>query len=159
MAIWQYIAYLIPENSLSPDGTLTGLAATADSFEHPSLAFNIAPTELEQLVSAFLPPRKSWHKNLHTWGDEERDDLNIWYAEDRIQSIRARLDLRDITRERIGKLVTLARQAGCCFLDGRTFEIVRAEEEMLLESIRRSRSAKFVADPSGFLQSQSREPA
>jgi hypothetical protein len=83
--------------------------------------------------------------------------VDVCSEEDRIESIRVRLDLRNITRERIAKLVELARKTGCYFLEGRTFQVVPAQEQALLESIRISLSATFVADPRGFIDRLSRE--
>lgn len=159
MAIWQYTAYLIPQAAVAADGRMAELMVTPVGFDHPPLVFPIAPATLEQLVDVFLPPRRSWHEHLRTWGDEAGDAIDIWYEGDRIDSIRVRLDLRDITRERIGCLVNLARKAGCCFLEAERLGVVPADDDALLESIGASGSARFVADPRGFLERLSREAA
>lgn len=157
MAVWQYIAYLIPETSLADDGTMKGLVVTPEMFEHPPLQFSVAPAEVERLISGYLPARGSWHNDLRVWGDDSRDDVDIWYEGERIDSIRVRLDLRHLTRDRIARVVEIARHIGCCFLEGRTFQVIPATEEALLASIRNSRPAKFVADPHGFLTSLARD--
>lgn len=159
MAVWQYIAYLIPTASLSEDGSLAGLTVTSESFDHPPLQYDIAPVALEKIISAYLPPRESWSPDIHAWGDERRDDIDINYGGERIDIIRARLDLRDVTIERIANLVRLAREIDCCFLEGRTFAVISADEDALVESIRASRPARFVRDPHGFLKNLSRDPS
>lgn len=150
MAIWQYTAYLIPETAVAPDGSLPGLTVTEESFEHPPLPFAVSANELERLIAEWLPPAKSWQADLHAWGDDARHDAEVWYEEGRIGHVRLRIDLREVTRDVVRRVLGIARAAGCRFLEARTFELVAATEDALLDSIRRSRPARFVQDPRGF---------
>lgn len=154
MAIWQYSVYLLPESWLRADGSVAGLVVDSQMMEHPPLQLGLTPVELEQLITAYLPRRPSWHEKLQRWGDDQRDDdVDVWYEKDQVTEIRVRLDLRNITTERIAKLLELTQNLKCIFVDACTGDVALATKEALLDSIRRSHSAKFVTDPHRYLES------
>jgi hypothetical protein len=160
MAIWQYVAHLIPAASVRLDGTLPGIVLDADGFELPQLAFPFSPVEFERVADDYLPRAKSsWSEKVGIWGDEDKDDLNLFAEGGAVTEIRARLDLRDPTIERVRKLLRFAQALQCCFVEGRTGQVFPATEEALVNSIRASRSAAFVADPQGFLKRLSQATA
>ena len=152
MAIWQYSVYLIPRANLAADGSLEGLVVMEDSFDHPPLIFRIAADELENAVAAILPPTKSWDENMHKFGDEQTHDVDVWYKEDRIASVRIRLDLRARIQEMLRQVVALSIKADCVFWDPRTLKVFPAEEIALIENIRTSRPANFIKNPTRFLE-------
>ena len=159
MAIWQYVTYLIPTSAVAPDGTLPGVAIDNDGFELPPLSFPFSSEQFEHLAADYLPPAKSWSDKVQVWGDDQKDDLDLFTEDGKAIEIRARLDLRDLTIERVRKLLRFAQALQCCFIEGRKGEVFAATEEALLNSIRTSRSAAFVVDPHGFLERLSQEPA
>jgi hypothetical protein len=154
MAIWQYITYLIPAASVGSDGTLSGIVVGDDGFELPPLSFPFTPTEFDRRATEYLAPAKSksWSEMAHFWGDEQKDDLFLFAEGEEVVEVRARLDLRDLTIERVRKLLRFTEALKCCFVEGRKGEVFAATEEALLNSIRTSRSAAFVVDPHGFLE-------
>jgi len=152
MAIWQYVIHLIPISALNSDGTVRGLTFADDSFDLPPLTLSISDDDLVAMVESHLAPSKSLHKHSRFWGNEVGDDVCMSYEDGRIHSVRIRLDLRNLERDRLAFVVELARRADCCFLEGRSFEVIAANEESLLESIRKSRPAQFLKDPEGFLR-------
>ena len=159
MAIWQYVTYLIPASAVGPDGTLPGIVVDNEGFELPPLSFPFSSEQFEQLASNYLQSAKSWSEKVRIWGDDRKDDLDLFTEDGKVIEVRARLDLRDLTIERVRKLLRLAQTLECCFVEGRKGEVFAATEEALLDSIRTSRSAAFVVDPHGFLKRLSQEPA
>jgi hypothetical protein len=159
MAVWQYVAYLVPTASLQEDGTLTGIVTHNDGFELPTVAFPFEPPEFEALANDYLPPAKSWSPKIRIWGDDAKDDVDLFVEDGRVVEVRVRLDLRDVTIERVQRLVRFAQMLRCCFVEGRKGEVVPAREDALLQSIRESLSAQFVTDPRGFFDRLSQPAA
>ena len=159
MAIWQYVTYLIPVASVGPDGTLPGMVVNDDAFQLPPLAFPFSSDEFERLAAGYLPPAKSWSTNVRIWGDEPKDDLNLFTEDGKALEIRARLDLRNLTINRVRKLLRFTRALQCCFVEGRKGQVFAATEDALVNSIRTSRSASFVRDPRDFLEDLSQASA
>lgn len=159
MAAWQYVTYLIPVSAVGPDGLLPGIVVDDECFELPSLSFPFSPEQFERLVQDYLPPAKSWGDDVRIWGNEQKDDLDLLTHDGKVIEIRARLDLRNLTIERVRKLVSLGQALQCCFVEGRKGEAFAATEEALLDSIRRSPPAAFVVDPHGFFERLSQDEA
>jgi hypothetical protein len=159
MAIWQYVTYLIPEEAVQLDGSVAGLKVVEEVIELPEAPFSCSLKDVEAALAGYLAPAESWSPNLRLWGDNQKDDIDVYFEGERVCEIRARLDLRDITRDRVVRLAALARRLKCCFLEGRTLEVVPATEEKLLASIAQSASAKFVRDPRGYLEGLGRDSA
>ena len=151
MAIWQYTAYLLPVTAIAPDGSIPGLNTGEDPLDIPDVPFSVMPDEIESVLAAYLPPAESWSPEIRTWGDSQKDDVQAVFEQGRFRQICARLDLRDITKERIARLLTLAQQLNCFLVEARTLEPVPATEEAIVASISKSAPAAFVRDPQGFL--------
>jgi hypothetical protein len=158
MAIWQYAAYLVPLDSVGPDGTLPSMVIDEETFDLPKLAFTFSSIEFEHYAANYLPPAKSWSDHVRLWGDDARDDLHLFTGGGTME-IRARLNLRDLTIERVRNLLRFAQALRCCFLEARKREVVTATVDALIESIRTSRSSAFVVDPHGFLRHLFRDEA
>lgn len=159
MAIWQFTIYLVPESACTADGTMPGLRVTDDGCELPRLQFAVSPALFEQLVADVLPPAKSWHKDLRAFGDVKRHDIRLWYEDGELREARVRIDLKEVTRADITRIVKLAFETGCHFLDVETQRVLPRDDAALLTAIQLSPSAKFVRHPRGFLESISNKAA
>jgi hypothetical protein len=159
MAVWQFTIYLVPNAAVAPDGSLPGVTVADGMFDLPPMTFAFAGDQLERLIQAILPPAKSWHADLRVFGDDERHDINIWYEDGRVCDVRIRIDLRNATAALVQQVAALGKDLECSFFEVSSKQVVPADEAALIDSIRHSRPARFVADPRGFLESLARERA
>lgn len=157
MAVWQYTIYLVPNTAVAADGSLPGVTFEDDVFDLPPLTFPFSGERPERSAQAILPPAKSWHTELRAFGDDDQHDINVWYEDGRVREVRVRIDLRSAAPSLVREVAGLGKELGCSFFDVDSGETVPADEAALLDSIRRSRPARFVTDPRGFLDSLARD--
>lgn len=149
VAVWQCDFALVPASALTharsdaPAGDLLAIDWWAES--QP-------PADLESRVGAFLPERESWSPpDLRTWGIEDGTCIDVWREGNRVDSIRVRIDARQIDLQSLREIVGLARYCDAAFLrhDGL---FVPATDETLTSAIDTSAAARFVDDPEAFIR-------
>lgn len=148
MAVWQCDFVLVPVRALTharsdaPAGDLLAIDWWAES--QP-------PADLESRIGRVLPERESWTPDLRTWGVEDGTRIDVWREGDRIDSIRVRIDARQIDLQSLREIVGLARHSDAAFLrhDGL---FVPATNEALTSAIDTSAAARFVDDPDAFIR-------
>lgn len=155
MAVWQYTLYLVPNAALANDGSLPGVTYEGMVFDLPLLTFGFTGDQLERSVAKILPRAKAWHQDLRAFGEEDRNEINIWYENESVRAVRIRLDLRIATPTLVKQLVSLGEKLGCSFFDPSGNAVVPADGQAMVSAIKRSPAAHFVSDPRGFLESLS----
>ena len=114
---------------------------------------NQPATGFEQQISLILPEAKSWSESVRIWGQEESDDAHVIYSDESkstVQEIGFRLDANKISPELIRQICVLARQVGCVLMTAE-YEILAADETMVLAAVNRSTAKRFVENPASTL--------
>lgn len=154
MAIWQYWLTSIPESVLLTKYEILPLAIPMELAEEFGWWSDNQPaTGFEQQISLILPEAKSWSTSMRMWGQEESDDAYVAYSDERrdtVEEIGFRLYASKISSELIRQICLLARQLSCVLMT-REFEILAADEGMVLTAVIHSTAKRFVDDPASTL--------
>lgn len=181
MAIWQFHIYIIPKKSLLnkyrqvPTSLVMNKEGWNDYFQNFNLdtepGFEDALTihwwlDLNINLNNFLPLAttfggiQSWTQDadgLRSFGDVDSNDFSICFNDqtNMVEEVSCRLDLRQIDRSFIDKVISLAIQFDCLLMDkkGRLYE---PSILALLEAIKLSNANRFVGDPEKFLNDLSK---
>ena len=96
-------------------------------------------------------------EGLRSFGDTEANDISICYDNktDKVGELSCRLDLRQIDKNFVDKIFSIATQFDCLLRDskGRLFQPTVAA---LADSIQLSNAKRFVTDPRQFLDDLSK---
>ena len=152
MATWQFSVELIPatwaeENSYSASAPYDEEGYDTERAwkdRQPDAAFKC-------VLSEILPPSKSWHEGLLTWGDESEHDIQVWLEDGVIDGIHIRLDRNQQLNEIIIRVVKAAKTLNCALFVPELKSVVEANEFELNNAIKNSNAAKFVRNPQDFL--------
>lgn len=152
MANWQYDFHLLPgASAIQHFGAMPAVISDA-AFDNVSWwkGFPDAVPGASQLGN-LLPDLQSWNDCVKRWGVEDGNRIDALYGLNGLEDIFVRVDVRDISVRFISEILSLARSLNLIVRlpDGR---IIRPSPQKLLEAIRISDSAKFVADPKSFFQ-------
>lgn len=154
MAIWQYRLTLIPESVLLTKYEILPPSIPLElAEEFRWWSDNQPSTGFEQQISLILPEAKSWSISMRMWGQEETDDAHVIYSDERkdaVEEIGFRLDANKISPELIRGICVLARQLRCVLMTA-DYEILAADEAMVLAAVNHSTAKRFVDNPASTL--------
>jgi len=154
MATWQFKIELVPRARVGAASNNVHTLYDSEGYDTSVAWEKYSPSiEVEPLMEAIFPKGESWHADLHTWGDEERSDIQIWYKNNRLESIAVRLDLREKYESLLSKVAYLASKLDCVVFIPESKSIIEPNVFALGKAATESNAAKFVKDPEGFLRS------
>jgi hypothetical protein len=181
MAIWQFHIYFIPRQSLLnkygrvPTQLMIDKEGWNDYSQNSDLeketnfedAFTISWwIDLNINLDDFLPLLKifgdiqSWTQGsdgLRSFGDTNTNDITVCFNDTTkiIEEVSSRLDLRQLDKSFIDKILSLATQFDCLLMD-RQGRLYQPSVAALLDSIKLSNANRFVGDPEQFLNDLSK---
>jgi hypothetical protein len=146
VAAWQCDFVLVP--AIAP-ATASAATAPIDLVAADWWAAAQPPADFESHITNFLPERTSWSPDLRTWGAEDGTRIDVWREGRRVDSIRIRVDTREVSAETVRHLTALAAHCDAAFLrhDGL---FVPNSAEALTSAIGTSAAARFVEDADTF---------
>lgn len=181
MAIWQFHIYLIPQKSLLnkygkvPTQLIMDTNGWSDYIHNADfdtepefedaltipwwLNLNINLTNILPLLEAF-GAIQNWTQNadgLRSFGDTETSDISVCFNDTTkvVEEISCRLDLRQLDKRFIDKILSLATQFECLLMD-RQGRLFKPSMEALFDAIKLTNANRFVADPEQFLNDLSK---
>ena len=118
--------------------------------------FDLTPadmTELSNQLSRLLPEKKSWHDEMRVWGQEETDDVQVWFKGNAVESVQMRLDVRHLALSRLSGLCLIARNFDWLLAvpEGPGLTVLRPTTEAIFRAVLKSPAQSFVEDPEAFL--------
>ena len=177
MAIWQFHIYFIPRQSLLdkyrhiPTELEMDKESWMDYFQNADLEnepeFEDALTiqwwlNLSLDINKFLPllqqfgDMQGWTakaESIRSFGGTETNDITVCFGNKtrKVEEVSCRLDLRQIDKDFVNKVLSLATQFDCLLMDrqGRLFEPTLTA---LADTIRLSNAKRFVNNPRQFLE-------
>jgi hypothetical protein len=181
MAIWQFHIYLIPKKSLLnkygqiPTQLVMDKKGWNNYFQNADLDtqpdFEDALTipwwvNLNINLDNFLPLLKnfgdiqSWTQNtdgLRSFGNPDTNDISICFDNTTqiVEEVSCRLDLRQLDKSFIDKVLSLATQFDCLLMD-RLGRLYQPSIAALFDTIKLSNANRFVGDPEEFLNDLSK---
>ena len=151
MAVWQFTLFLLPASDarmgeaglirLSPE-QVDGIVLTMPTDEVFETFDRLGP---------LLPEAKSWDAKLRMWGDAKTDDIQIWFDDDRVESVQFRLNAHGTSPALVEGICAIARDLGCV-LASQEGAIIQPTSEALSRMLSQSPATKFVRDPQGYLK-------
>ena len=158
MATWQFSVVLIPA-SWAEENSYSSSALYDDEGYDTECAWKGRQPEsgFKAVLGSILPPSKSWHEELLTWGNEKEHDIQVWFENETIDGIHIRLDLNQDLNEIIVKVVKSAKVLNCALFFPVLKLVVEANEFELKSAIKNSNAAKFVRNPHEFLNEISKK--
>jgi hypothetical protein len=177
MAIWQFHIYFIPKKSLLnkygqvPTQLVIYQEGWTDYFQNSNLEeapdFEDALTiqwwiDLNLNLDNFLPQLKTfgdvqcWTQNadgLMSFGDTETNDISVCFdiTTKIVEEVSCRLDLRQLDKSFIDKVLSLATEFDCLLMD-RQGRLYQPSIIALFDIIKLSNANRFVDDPEQFLK-------
>lgn len=158
MATWQFSVVLIPA-SWAEEHSYSSSALYDDEGYDTECAWKgrQPDSNFKESLGEILPPSKSCHDELLTWGNEKESDIQVWIENEIIDGIHIRLDLNQNFNDLIIMVVKVAKSLNCALFFPEFSSVVEANEFELKNAIKKSSAAKFVHDPEGFLNEISKK--
>jgi len=129
MAIWQVELTFIPVSWVEKrEFDISPLDSREDPGTNSAWGDGQPDPSFKYLFSKILPSTKAWDKNLLIWGDTQGNDIQVWYKDDRVISITARLDFRYDFNLLVVKIVKAARLLNCVIYFPEYDNIVESNE-------------------------------
>jgi len=152
MATWQFSVVLIPRSWAIENNYSSTLLVTEEGYD-TEIAWkeNQPNPEFMDILSKMLPPAKSWGNDLLCWGNEEENDIQVWFENKTIEGIHIRLDLNQNLNNIIANLVQTAKNLDCALFFPELKAVKEANEFELKRALKASRAAQFVKDPNKYL--------
>lgn len=150
MAVWQFTLLPLP-NAIARIGNVHLLHVEIPEDGLPNQTFSGVDAEgLFVSLSAILPEKKSWSNDLRIWGDEAFSDVQIWRDGTAIESVKIRLDLRNLSIHLVDNLCRLASAQDWSFALA-SGEVLPATRSAIVRAAMASDAQRFINDPEGFL--------
>ena len=147
MAIWQFRLTLIPERVLLNKFEVLPLVIRQELAEDfPWWSEVQPPSGFEERIDGMLPELTSWSTSMRMWGQKHGNDAYVCYADEtknKTVEIAFRLDARDISQELVRGICTFASELGCVLMTSE-YELLAADEAMVLQALSGSTAKKFV---------------
>lgn len=150
MAAWQYDLFIIPRQKIeqlgcvgSISGELYGQTAWWDG--------SVSPQDVATRIDTFLSKGDGWSGSVLTWGVEDGNRIDLLVEESLIEELQVRLDMRDLSEGFLQEIVRLAGSLEGVFCSG-DGTLIAADMPSLAKAMAESDAARFVADPSRFLE-------
>ncbi len=158
MAIWQFDIRMLPSEAVLRRHGVTAVIIPKNEIDDEEALWENLPisANFEDEISEILPRMQSWHRELRQWGCDDGDRIDLWTDGKAISGIKVRIDVRQISRIFIVKVLELARRHHWLIRteDGQVFQPSFAK---LLSAIHTSDAFRFVENPQRFLEELSNE--
>lgn len=152
MATWQFTFNLIPNPWIKNPNNSIDKLYDDEGILDPYLAWeNNQPKNLDALCNEILNQTTSWSKDLKIWGDTETNDIQVFYENSLIESISIRLDVREINKPFLLKIINFVNELNCLLHLSESKEIIEPNYCIVVENIMKSNAYRFVKDPHEFL--------
>lgn len=154
MAIWQFVAGLIPREWAERDGNGPGMLSDDEGFSDTTTAWkhNQPAANFAALISRVLPPAESWIDSLIIWGDQRGNDIQVGYEGDDVEFVMVRIDTREDASHICAKIVELARALDCLLFLPAARLVMEADVAVFSKAVQGSGPARFSAAPREFIE-------
>ena len=151
MAIWQFTIELVPRTwSLRFDAKSSDLLSANGREMSVAWKDNQLKVDVEHIIKNFFPIARSWCPELRCWGNEKETDLQVFYENESVESITARVDARTEVGVVCLKIVDISNALDCVLYLPEMNSIIEPTVIGITRAISQSRAAKFAANPHSF---------
>ena len=151
MAVWQFDLYFFPADILSRRFKILPAKLPSDVLEdYVDWPANERAADFSAAISRFLPAAPSWNADLSVWGSDQGDRVDLWRDGNSVVSLKARIDVRNLSIDFVRFIAELARNQKCLLLTT-SDDLIAASADDVLAALKESAAARFVRDPKAFL--------
>lgn len=145
MALWQTGFMMVPKDKLYSNSNI-------ETVDISSLwsGYNIKQDSIDEVEKA-LKRTKSWSEDILQLGDISGTVIEIFYAEDMIDEVTCRLDLRNINTKIIDSILNFISANNIAIIAGNKLYLA-PNRESILEIVKKSDAYRFIENPQKFLE-------
>lgn len=143
MAIWQFKLEVIP-------ATVIGARDIIPEEEWEDCRWWLESDVTSEMISDFagiLPPHQSWSEDLSQWGRQDSDLIEIWRESDLVESISARIDMRQLDTSFVRRLLMITEKWQCRLVYSRYRSVLPNDYFKFMEALKESPNFKVVGAP------------
>ncbi len=155
MAIWQLKTQIIPAAYIGERLRLD----EKEWEEMPWWSIHAPPEDFACQLSKLLPPLKSWHEDLHQWGEQTSDLIEIWYEKGSLESVSARFDCRKMNYNFFDSVLEATNSLNCRLVYSSYRTVMPNTIQELLSFIKESPSQQVLVNPIEWLPKMAEEVA
>ncbi len=158
MAVWHYKCNLVPKPTKEPEEKRLSEDGFIPSIDEDWEWMSTGARLLTQIKGQYSST-ESWSEEILMFGSEEdKIDIALFEDSNEVEYVSVCLDLRNEDwKEFLRKLIPICEKLQIRVYDWNSFDILDANIENFIESIKNSNAIKFVVDPEGYLSSLSSE--
>jgi phosphotransacetylase len=145
MALWQTGFMMVPKDELHSNNNI-------ECVDISSLwsGYNIKKESIDE-VEKILKRTKGWSEDIVQLGDVSGTVIEIFYAENMIDEVTCRLDLRNINTKIIDSILNFMSTNNVAIIaDNKVY--LEPNRESILEIIKKSDAYRFIENPQKFLE-------
>ena len=153
MALWQFKLWFVPSEFVGDRQTLE-----ADECEDGAWDSTKQPVaDFQSRLTAILPSQKSWHERLFQWGRQDGDLIEVWIEGEKVESISARIDCRNLNPQFMRQIFDLAHEWGFRLVYQRYRVVLPEEWDGFVRAVFDSPNLKFMQDPAEWIPKLAKE--
>lgn len=146
MAAWQFDLEPIPAGLALIEG-VPAIHLPSGAWDH--VVYDLTAADRKDLfaaIGAMLPEGQAWSDGFRIWGDTKRSDIQVYADGKKIEALKIRLDVRNVSFELIDAVCALAQRFDWVFVGDRG-AVLQPVREVILRAIEHSPARAFVEDP------------
>jgi hypothetical protein len=143
MALWQFDYMVVSSKNLNKNIETEEMLSWLD-IELPS--------NIKEILQSILPYKEGWSKDILQYGESDGTCISLLCEQGKIDEISMRLDLRNLKEGQLDAIIELIK----C-IDGKILyseNIYSPEKDILLDLIRKSKSARFCINPEEYFKEE-----
>lgn len=153
MAVWQFDLQLMPDQVVRDAPDCIKSAITDEGLDTTNWWLANQPNDdYRQIIADVFSPLDSWCPEIFRWGDEDKVLVEAFMSDGTVEGIGIRVDVRNIDRESIAKMIQLASKLNCQFYVMETQHIVTPNVDSFLPQLAKSKAVEFARDPKVFIE-------
>jgi hypothetical protein len=152
MALWQFKIWFVPSGFVRSRSSLTKQECDEGAWFNTEL-----PTDYQARLSSILPRTKSWSDQLQQWGKQDGDLIEVWLEGEKVESVEARIDCRNLNAEFIRQVFEIAHEWGFRLVYDRYRTVLPEDFGDFVRAIWESPNHRFMEDPAEWLPRLAKE--
>lgn len=153
MAIWQFKVEFVPNVVVARHDVIP----EEEWADCQWWVRSIAPSGLLEDLACLLPSHRSWSEDLSQWGSQDSDLIEIWRENGKIESVSARIDMRNLDLEFVRDLSEIANEGQCRLIYSRYRTVLPQDYAELVGALLASPTFKALKHPEEWLPKMANE--
>lgn len=159
MAIWHFRVGFAPQASVIKRYGTIPISLSENEMERYNFWSDFErQIELENYLTTIESECSSWSSEIRCWGTTDGSQWSVIYSDKKIEWVTTKIDVRDVLKDFLSKMVTVASKFDLLLLANETY-IFEPDEKQLLKYLRDSTAARYLEEPGKTLESIPASPS